>query len=96
MSLKERFENFMNLYRIAPTNAKFNFLLGLSLVTILIVFIIFGDFIVPYNPLELTDNNLGPPTWENIMGTDHLGRDLFSRMVSGTKFSLGTSFLATT
>jgi len=96
MDIKKSFNNFKNLYDIAPTSAKFNFMFGLSLVTILAIFIVFGDFIVPHNPLELTDNSLGPPTWENIMGTDHLGRDLFSRMIAGTKYSLGTSFLATT
>jgi peptide/nickel transport system permease protein len=95
MDIRERFDNFKNLYDIAPTSAKFNFLFGLTLVLLLVIFIFFGDFIVPYNPLELTDNSLGPPTWDNIMGTDHLGRDLLSRMIAGTKYSLGTSFLAT-
>lgn len=95
MSLRKRYKNFKNLYDLAPSAAKVNFILGLSLVTLLIIFIFFGDFIVPYDPLELTDNSLGPPTLDNLMGTDHIGRDLFSRMISGTKYSLGTSFLAT-
>jgi len=95
LDIKKSFKNFKALYDIAPTSAKFNFIFGLSLVSLLVIFILFGDFITPHNPLELTDNSLGPPTWDNIMGTDHLGRDLFSRMIAGTKFSLGTSFLAT-
>ena len=95
MSIKSRFDNFKKLYDIAPSSAKFNFLVGLFFVSILLIFIVFGDFIVPYDPLDLTEDTLDAPSWDHLLGTDVLGRDLLSRMISGTKYSLGTSFLAT-
>ena len=36
---------------------------------------------------------LRPPSGENIMGTDYLGRDVFARIVHGSRFSLLPSFL---
>ena len=95
MSIKKRITDFKKLYDIAPSSAKFNFIVGLFFVSILVIFIIFGDFIVPYDPLDLTDDALDAPSWDHLLGTDALGRDLLSRMISGTKYSLGTSFLAT-
>ena len=57
----------------------------------LVVFIsaIFAEFVAPYPPvaLELT-NRLLPPSAEHWMGTDSLGRDLFSRIVFGARVSM--------
>lgn len=95
MGLKDRWDNFIKLYKIAPTSAKGNFLVGLFFVSILVIFVVFGPYIVPYNPLKMSDDELAPPSLKHLMGTDVLGRDLFTRMVVGTRYSLGASFLAT-
>lgn len=60
----------------------------------LIIFVFFGPLIAPYDPLQLTANTFSPPTSQNLMGTDSLGRDLFSRLVVGTRYSLGVSLIA--
>ncbi|WP_203333896.1 ABC transporter permease [Planococcus beigongshangi] len=66
------------------------------LIVISVVFIaIFADLIVPHPPAEnnLT-NMLKPPawleggSWEFILGTDNLGRDILSRILIGTRVSL--------
>ena len=48
--------------------------------------------ITPYDPLQ---QNVGPalaaPSWAHIMGTDQLGRDVFSRIVDATPNDFGVS-----
>jgi peptide/nickel transport system permease protein len=58
---------------------------------------VFADVIAPFDPSQQDlGNPLVGPTWQHIMGTDSLGRDVFSRMVFGSRVSLivGTSAVA--
>jgi peptide/nickel transport system permease protein len=51
---------------------------------------------IPYSPTErVLRNRLEPPSWSHWLGTDHLGRDVTSRLIHGTRVSLGISVLAT-
>ena len=60
-----------------------------------------ADWLAPYDPnnQELRDRLL-PPAWleegvpEHILGTDHLGRDLLSRLMYGSRVSLTVGLLA--
>ena len=81
-------------FLFASTSAKILTLLGLAIVLILISFIIFGYQLIPYDPLQMSENILGPPSAQNLMGTDSLGRDLYSRLIIGTKYSLGISLIS--
>ncbi len=58
---------------------------------------IFADFIAPhgYNAIAPLDR-LKPPSAEHWFGTDHLGRDVFSRVVYGAQLSVIVAFAATT
>lgn len=58
-------------------------------VLILLVLAIFGPELVPYNPINPDPVNefLGPSP-AHLMGTDDLGRDVFSRVIVGTRYSL--------
>ena len=59
-------------------------LLGLFLVVIMVGSAIFADVIVPYDPTQImVGPRMAPPSWDHLMGTDHLGRDTFSRVVMG-------------
>ena len=50
---------------------------------------VFADFVAPYDPNQQDlANLLEGPSWEQIMGTDSLGRDVFSRMLYGGRISL--------
>jgi peptide/nickel transport system permease protein len=61
-----------------------------------IVFIaIFGPSVVPYDPLfSNTDMKFLPPSAEHLFGTDHIGRDIFSRIIVATRLDLYISIVA--
>jgi peptide/nickel transport system permease protein len=59
-------------------------------VIVLILFFtgIFADFIAPYGMNETNAiERLLPPGGAHLLGTDNLGRDLFSRVVYGARIS---------
>jgi peptide/nickel transport system permease protein len=58
-----------------------------------------GDWAVwpllPYGPAEnVLEEFLDPPSARHPLGTDHLGRDVLSRMVHGSRVSLSVGFVA--
>ena len=68
---------------------------GMSIVGFFIIIAIFAPMIASYNPGQIdVENILTPPSSSHIFGTDSLGRDLFSRMVYGTRISLMVGFIA--
>ncbi|WP_181502699.1 nickel transporter permease [Paranoxybacillus vitaminiphilus] len=51
----------------------------------------------PYDPLEINmSDRLSEPSEKHLLGTDHLGRDLFSRILAGGRVTVGTGFLVLT
>ena len=91
---KLRENNFVKLYQIAPKSAKAMTIIGALFNLILIIFVLFGSYITPYDALAFSDDLLQPPSSTHLMGTDLLGRDLFSRLIVGSKYSLGVSLIA--
>ncbi|GEN88468.1 ABC transporter permease [Oceanobacillus sp. FSL W8-0428] len=65
-------------------------LLGVAIIFILLFLSIFGHWIAPYDPVktELTAKLLPPLTDGHLLGTDHLGRDLLSRIILGARISV--------
>ncbi|MFD3697332.1 ABC transporter permease [Streptomyces sp. NPDC058646] len=62
---------------------------GLCIVTLLFLTAAFGDFIAPYDPQDQDlMNTLASPGGEHLMGTDSLGRDVFSRLIAGTRIAV--------
>lgn len=86
--------NLVKLFKVAPKSAQAMVIIGSFLVSILLFFIIFGPIIAPYDPFEMVEISWEPPSNKHIMGTDALGRDLFSRLIIGTRYSLGVSLIA--
>lgn len=62
---------------------------GMIIIILLIVLAFVGDFIAPYDPLgqNMAASKQGPSA-AHWFGTDMQGRDIFSRVLSGTKYSL--------
>ena len=70
---------------------------GTTIVVLLIIIAVFAKFIAPYDPLVMDlsiEAKLQPPSVEHFFGTDNLGRDVFSRMVYGSRISLSVGFIA--
>jgi peptide/nickel transport system permease protein len=78
-SLRERLAGLSFLLRSVP-------FLFLAVITFSAVF---ADFVAPYDPNQQDlANMISGPSWEHIMGTDQLGRDVLSRMLYGGRISL--------
>ena len=72
-------------------------MVGLAIVALLVFVAVFADVIYDYDTdiiEQHIENRLQPPSLEHICGTDELGRDIFSRLVYGTRFSLSVGVLA--
>jgi len=68
---------------------------GICIVGFFMMAAVFAPILAPYNPGQIDiENILTPPSSSHIFGTDSLGRDLFSRMVYGTRISLMVGFVA--
>lgn len=68
---------------------------GLALVLGLFVVAIFAPWLAPYNPDHIDLKQvLMPPSQAHLMGTDTLGRDVFSRIIFGSRVSLEVGFVA--
>ena len=67
-------------------------ILGIVLIALVVVCAVFADFIAPFpsHVGAVVDfaNFTQPPHWPNIMGTDLVGRDLFSRILFAYRISL--------
>ena len=62
---------------------------GLVIVLTLIGMAIFAPWIAPYDPLaQNLSQRLQPVSWQHWCGTDSLGRDIFSRIVYGSRVTL--------
>ena len=69
--------------------------IGFIVAVFLTLMAIFAPLIAPY-PYDKQDllHSRAAPSAEHIFGTDELGRDVFSRIVYGSRFSLSIGFLA--
>lgn len=64
-------------------------MVGLVVILALLVMAALAPWIAPYSPLEgMLSNRLQPPSALHWMGTDELGRDIFSRVVHGSRITL--------
>ncbi|WP_299907297.1 nickel transporter permease [uncultured Paracoccus sp.] len=62
---------------------------GLVILILLIVMAVFAPWLAPYSPFSqnLADR-LQPPSAAHWLGTDHLGRDILSRLIHGSRITL--------
>lgn len=61
---------------------------GLILLGVLILIAVFAPLIATHNPYALDSEIISPPSKENYLGTDGLGRDVFSMIIYGARTSM--------
>jgi peptide/nickel transport system permease protein len=74
---------------------------ALAIIALAVVIAFLADVVAPKDPLGIDPGNAQLPpvfaaggTWEFPLGTDRLGRDILSRIVLGTRLSLGVAAVA--
>ena len=73
---------------------------SIIILAILVFMGVFADIIAPYGASDMTlENRHVPPvffggSWDHILGTDPLGRDILSRLIYGARISLFVSGIA--
>jgi peptide/nickel transport system permease protein len=65
------------------------FWLGIAMAALSVLCALFSEVISPYDPLEMRfEERLRPPSFGHLFGTDDFGRDVFSRVIVGSRTSL--------
>lgn len=71
--------------------------IGCVLVALIILTALFAPWIAPYSPIAINvKERLADPSFSHLLGTDQLGRDLFSRVVVGTRTAMTVALTALT
>ena len=82
------------LYRLKKNKLA---MFGLFLLIVMVLIAICADFIADYDEMAIGQNiqeRLQRPSSEHWFGTDHFGRDVFARIVHGSRISLSLSIIA--
>ena len=92
MIMKNIIAYFINEYQNSNTNLK----IGILLLILIILAGIFAPFLTPYDPYYQDYNSiLLPPSLDHFFGTDNYGRDVFTRVLYGTRLDLQIGFYTT-
>lgn len=62
---------------------------GLTFIALLVVTALLADLLAPYSPIQSVSGMRGVgPSWSHPLGFDHIGRDILSRIIYGTRIAL--------
>lgn len=68
---------------------------SLLVLAVAVMWALFAPTLAPYDPIAADLSNiLSPPSASHLLGTDHLGRDVLSRLIFGARISVTVGFLA--
>jgi len=68
--------------------------IGTAIILVIVITAIFAPLIAPYDPIQISRDTFHSPSFSHIMGTDDLGRDVFSRVAYGARISLYVGIIA--
>ena len=75
----------------APLSARF----GLLMILLYVLVAVFAPVLAPFGETQVVGEGFAPWGGQFLLGTDNLGRDMFSRLVYGARNTLGIAFLTT-
>ncbi len=81
----------IKLLRQSPLSAR----VGLLIVLINIFAALFAPLITPYGETEIVGDVWIPVSGDHYLGTDHLGRDMFTRLIYGARNTIAIAFITT-
>ena len=79
------------LLRQSPISAR----IGLVIIIINVVAALFAPLIAPYGETEVVGDVWLPMSRDHLLGTDQLGRDLFTRILYGARNTIAIAFVTT-
>jgi peptide/nickel transport system permease protein len=82
---------FFKLLRQSPLSAR----IGLAMILINVIAAVFTPWIAPYSETEIVGDVWLDSSREHLLGTDHLGRDLFTRLIYGARNTIAIAFVTT-
>ena len=82
---------FLHLLKIAPISAK----VGVGIVLINVLAAIFAPVLTPYPETAVVGDVWIESSAENYLGTDHLGRDMWTRLVYGARNTISLAVVIT-
>lgn len=74
--------------RPAPSNGAVLLGLGLIMLAIMVVVTVFAPLIAPFDPSATSPDSLAGPSAPHWLGTDLIGRDVLSRLITGGRTTL--------
>jgi peptide/nickel transport system permease protein len=69
-------------------------LVGLGIIIVLVATALLADVLAPQDPTATGGEPMSPPTWQNPLGTDILGRDMLSRVMHGSRIAIYVGVLS--
>jgi ABC-type dipeptide/oligopeptide/nickel transport system permease subunit len=84
-----RLKDFWGFYRVSRIG-----MLGLFIIIAFIIIAISAPLITPYDPRALVGTPFLTPTRGHLLGTDQVGRDIYSQLIWGSRVSLMVGLLA--
>ncbi|MGR5320855.1 putrescine export ABC transporter permease SapC [Vibrio alfacsensis] len=91
-----QFERFWRSYRVNSLA-----MFGLWCLILILFVTIFAPLLTPYDPQAQSGELLVPPSWapagtvDYFLGTDDLGRDILSRLITGSQLTFGAAVIIT-
>ncbi len=90
---KLSFSSIKSVFKIYLFNSKRG-IIGVIIFLIFVALGIIGIFYTPYDPNAIVSSPYQAPNEKFIMGTDYFGRDIFSRLLVGTTYTLLVAVIA--
>jgi len=82
---------FFTLLRKSPWSAR----LGLGMILINVIAAVFTPYLAPYTETEVVGDVWLPSSKDHLLGTDHIGRDMFTRLLYGARNTIAIAFVTT-
>ena len=82
---------FFKLLRQSPLSAR----IGMAMILINVFAAVFAPVITPYSETEVVGDVWIPASKDHLLGTDHIGRDMFTRLIYGARNTIAIAFVTT-